>query len=79
MKKYVPMEKRSKKEQRAWYASQRGSWNGVKPVSRTIPSKKLYNRKRTDRREDFPGRFVFLSKQAGILRIPARIILMNGE
>lgn len=54
MKKFVPLEKRSKKEQKAYYANQRGSWNGVKPVTRSIPSKKLYNRKRTDRRDLLP-------------------------
>lgn len=60
MKKFVPLEKRSKKEQKAYYASQRGSWNGVKPVTRSIPSKKLYNRKRTDRRDLLPDLSVFL-------------------
>lgn len=59
MKKYVPIEKRSKREQKEWYAKQRGSWNGVKPVTRAIPSKKLYNRKRTDRRDAFPDLSVF--------------------
>ena len=27
--KFVPLEKRSKKEQKAYHAQQRGSWNGV--------------------------------------------------
>jgi hypothetical protein len=52
MEKYVPLEKRSKKEQRAWYARQRGDWNGVKPVTRIVPSKKVYNRKK--KRQEFP-------------------------
>lgn len=49
MKKYVPIEKRSKKEQKAYYAKQRGSWNGVNPVTRIVPSKKIYNRKQAER------------------------------
>ena len=51
MEKYVPLEKRSKKEQRAWHARQRGDWNGVKPVTRIVPSKKHYNRKK--KRQEF--------------------------
>jgi hypothetical protein len=52
MEKYVPLEKRSKKEQRAWHARQRGNWNGVKPVTRIVPSKKVYSRKK--KRQEFP-------------------------
>lgn len=47
MKKLIPLEKRSKKEQKAWYARQRGDWNGVNPVTRVVPNKKHYNRKKT--------------------------------
>ena len=41
-KKYVPMEKRSKKEQRAYNAQQRVTFESMgclNPVSRVIPSK----------------------------------------
>lgn len=31
MKQMVPLEKQSKKQQKAFYAAQRGSWNGVVP------------------------------------------------
>ena len=44
--KFVPLEKRSKKEQKAYHAQQRGSWNGVNPVTRVVPNKKGYDRKR---------------------------------
>ena len=33
MKKMVPLSKQSKKERRKYYASKRGSWNGVSPVT----------------------------------------------
>ena len=38
--------KQSKKVQQAYYRQQRGSWNGVKPVTRVMPNGKAYNRKR---------------------------------
>ena len=38
--KTIPLTKQSKKQQRAFYAAKRGSWNGVNPVTRTVPSKK---------------------------------------
>lgn len=44
--KYVPLEKRSKKEQRRENAKKRGDWNGVNPVTRTVQSKRVYNRKK---------------------------------
>ncbi len=37
---YVPLEKRCKKEQRRHYAAARADWNGVVPVTRVIPNKK---------------------------------------
>ena len=45
MERYIPVDKLSKKQTKAYYAARRGSWNGVKPVSRQVPSKKIYNRK----------------------------------
>ena len=44
--KIIPIEKQSKKAQREFYAKQRDSWNGVKPVTRVVKSKKLYDRNR---------------------------------
>lgn len=49
---FVPLEKRSKKEQRAYHAKQRGSWNGINPVTRVVPNKKKYNRKRVEHWKD---------------------------
>ena len=48
----VPLSKQSKKAQREFYASQRGSWNGVNPVSKVIPNKKIYNRKKLSKKFD---------------------------
>ncbi len=46
MKKMVPLDKQSKKAQKAHARSLRGSWEGVKPVLRVVESKKKYSRKR---------------------------------
>jgi len=63
MKKWTPVEKRTKKEKKAYYAKERGSWGAISPVSRTVPSMKAYDRnrqKKRDRRDEmictqFPG------------------------
>ena len=55
---YVPLEKRSKKEQREYYATRRGSWGGVNPVTRKTPNPKAYNRKKSGQwheNEPLPG------------------------
>lgn len=44
--KIIPLNKQSKKAQHAYYAKQRGDWNGVKPVTRVFESKKVYDRKK---------------------------------
>ena len=49
MKQYVPLEKRSKKEQKAYYAAQRGSWGDVNPVTRRSENPKAYNRQKSRR------------------------------
>ena len=46
MKKYVSPEKRSKKAQREYHAKQRCTWGDLNPVTRSVPSKKNYNRKK---------------------------------
>lgn len=47
---FVPLRKQSKKTQRAYHAGQRGSWNGLSPVTRTVPSGRVYDRNRMKRR-----------------------------
>ena len=49
MVKVTPIAKQSKSKQREYYASKRGSWNGVSPVTRIVPSGKVYDRKRMKR------------------------------
>ena len=44
--KIVPLKKQSKKEQRKFHARSRRDWNGLKPTTRVVKSKKVYNRKK---------------------------------
>ena len=46
MEKYVPLSKKSKKEQKKFHDMQRSTWNGLNPVTRTVPNGKAYNRKK---------------------------------
>ncbi len=51
--KLIPLSRQSKKKQREFHAKQRGSWNGLSPVTRVVKSRKRYDRnriKREDRR-----------------------------
>lgn len=41
---YVPYEKMSKKERRTLDQRRRGSWNGLRPVTRRAESKKTFCR-----------------------------------
>lgn len=44
--KMVPLEKQSKKAQRKFHSRYRRDWNGVKPTTRVVKSKKIYDRKK---------------------------------
>ncbi len=42
----VPLKKQNKKKQREFWKRQRGDWQGLCPVTRIVPSKKTYLRKK---------------------------------
>ena len=42
--KMTPINKMSKKAKKEYFAAQRGSWNGVVPVTKIVKSKKIYDR-----------------------------------
>lgn len=44
MERYVPIDKRSKREQKKYHSMQRNTWNGLNPVTRTVPNGKAYDR-----------------------------------
>ena len=50
MKKYVSLDKRSKKAQREYYSERRRTWGELNPVTRSVPSGKTYNRKKDKKR-----------------------------
>lgn len=55
MKKYVALDKRSKKAQKEFHDQQRRTWGELSPVTRTVPNGKAYNRKKM-KQEDRRGR-----------------------
>jgi hypothetical protein len=64
-KHYVPPEKRSKKQQKEYYAMQRKDWNGVNPATKKMPNMKAYDRKKTgqwNEHEPLPGFFIKICK-----------------
>ena len=46
MKKYVSIDKRTKKAQKEYYSKKRLTWGEFNPVTRSIPSGKTYNREK---------------------------------
>lgn len=44
--KLIPLEKQSKKEQKKSHSRNRRDWNGLKPATRIVKSKKVYDRKK---------------------------------
>ena len=44
MRKVIALSKQSKKAQKAFHAQQRGSWNGLNPITRIVPNGKAYSR-----------------------------------
>jgi len=59
MARFVPKDKLSKKAQKELNRQQRVTWD-FSPVTKTVDSKKLYNRKRNARNRDDYGLGVFL-------------------
>ena len=68
MKQYVTIDKRSKKAQKEYYSRQRHTWGELNPVTRSVPSGKVYNRKKEKHRigiecrDGFEADFVRLYK-----------------
>ena len=47
----VPLKKQSKRAQKEFHSTRRGSWYGISPVTRSVPNGRAYDRKRI-KRED---------------------------
>ena len=53
MEKMIPLAKQSKASRREYHLARRGSWNGISPITRIVPDRRVYDRnrlKREDRR-----------------------------
>ena len=48
--KYVPLDKRSKREQKEYHTVQRRDWGNLNPITRKVESGKVYNRKKSKQR-----------------------------
>ena len=63
MQKFIPYEKLSKQKKRALESAKRGSWHGVRHVTKRIESKKQDDRKKALKWKDelpFQGFLLFL-------------------
>lgn len=49
MEKYIALNKRSKKQQKEYYSSRRGSWDGVKPYTRVFAEEGKFNKAQRSR------------------------------
>lgn len=56
MKKYISLDKKSKKVQKEYYSGLRHTWNGLNPVTRTVPNGKAYSRSKAKQEEHKIGR-----------------------
>lgn len=56
MKPYVTIDKRSKKARKEYYSKLRGTWGELNPVTRSVPSGKIYNRKKDKQKNRRIGR-----------------------
>lgn len=55
MNNYVPVNKRTKKQQKVYYKQQRSTWE-INPVTRTVPNGKGYNRNKIKQEDRRSGR-----------------------
>ena len=46
MRKFIPREKLSKKARRKQDVLNRGTWNGLNPITKVVENKKVYKRKK---------------------------------
>ena len=60
MTKFVPLEKQSKKQRRAFHAARRRGWNGLDPVTRRPPEPRAFRRKKFRYGKDDPDAGTFL-------------------
>ena len=45
--KYIPLEKQSKRKQKAYHKTQRRDWGEISPITKKVENGKAYNRKKS--------------------------------
>lgn len=73
MEKFIPINKKSKKAQKEYYAKKRNTWGKLNPMTRTMPNGKGYNReklKQEDRRNSS-----FFQKNRDCTSICSRMVI----
>jgi hypothetical protein len=55
MEKFVPSEKLNKRRKKELNTQRRNTWEGIRPYTRRVESKKLYDRKKTPFTDDTPS------------------------
>ena len=63
---FVPLEKQSKKNQRAYYRAHRKDWGPMNPVTRRPEKPQAYNRAKSRRDPFAGGNFYFLSTRQAV-------------
>jgi len=59
---YIPLEKQSKRKQKAYHAQQRGNWGNINPITKKVENKKAYNRKKSKLRHYESGLDFFMPR-----------------
>ncbi len=62
MEKFIPREKLSKRRKKELNAQRRNTWEGIRPYTRKVESKKLYDRKKTSFTDHFPSGVFYWSE-----------------
>ena len=76
MEKFIPINKKSKKAQKEYYAKKRNTWGELNPVTRTIPNGKGYNRKKMKQEDRRNGSFSQKIERLPFLVVRIFIFLM---
>ena len=85
MKQYVSLDKRSKKAQKEYHAKQRRTWGELNPVTRSVPSGKVYNRKKekqrigVESRNGFDADFILKSRDFVTLWLDGKLVRFLGH
>lgn len=75
MKKFVPYEKLSKAKQREFDRKKRATWRAISPVTRKSKNEKIYNRKKSQRYDDYSHNFeVFIFLSCFLLAMIANLL-----